>query len=373
MKPSFIILILLFHFYNVSGQDLDIKTIAVQARVLEQLKGNIRSVANAKLHMIGLGPYNTDEEGRFAFEAPMQEFNRNETHLVLEVKVQGYDIVKPYKGIVQLDTAQSKVYMEILVIGRDLEEEYREELASLARKLKRTEKKNALSLIRMNSMNDSLVASVQQNEKQKNLLRVEITALEKKVATEASEKEKFVESLNKTKKRLDELERSLERKNDELYIALEEQYLRQQNYQKAISADLKDYLLYTKDVHDMLQHLDRYFKPGKYPNYVTTYNNTLGAYNEIFQKLNSNYLNYVKGVERYWKAPLLTQQVKDTFEILLDQLHHPKLKPAIQEINGNIRKNKSRKATKVAHEAFHDMNSLIINLEKSVNRLLNKL
>ena len=366
------IFLLILVIYLPAQPDV-IRSIAVEARVLEQLKGNIRSVPNAKLNMVGLGEYATDENGRFSFEAPIRDYNRRQASVVIEIRVNDYDIIRPYQGKVQLDTSSTRFNIEILVMGRDIEEDYRHQLTALSKKLNVTQRKNALSIKRMNAMNNSLLVSLEKDALQKAELENVITDLKEKAESEAAQKEAFAEDLTRAQKQMDQLRESLEAKEDELYIALEEKYLRQQNYQKAITADLEEYLLYVKDVHDLLQNLDRYFKSGKYPNYANTYNSTLKAYNDIFIKINKNYRDYVQGVKRYWEAPLLARQVEDTFEILLDQVHHPKLKPAISEVNSYIRKNKSGKATKVAHDAFHDLNPLILNLEKAVDRLLSKL
>jgi len=367
--------ILAFTFFvsSAAAQESVSKSIGVDARVLEQLKGTIRSVPNAELNMIGIGEYKTDDDGRCQFEAPVYDYNRNEAYVVIEVKIKDYDVIRPFEGMIQLDTAEARVSMEILVMGRDIEEEYKTQISQLTKKLKSTQRKNSLSVKRMNAMNDSLLVTMQRSAEQKNAFQKSIDELAIKAESEAAQKEAFAEDLARAQKQLEQLEESLRQKEGELYIALEEKYLRQQNIQKAITADLKDYLLRTKDVHDLLQNLDRYFKRGKYPNYTATYNENIAAYNAIFTKINDNYLNYVEGIQRYWDAPLLTREVEDTFEILLDQVHNPKLKPAIMEVNGYIRQNKSGKATKVAHEAFHDLNPLILNLEKAVDRMLSKL
>jgi len=360
----------LFVLPFVIGQNSIPRNIEVHARVIEQLKGSIRSVPNLKLNLIGLGEYTTDGAGGFDFIAPVYEFNRYDLQLNIEVKIDDYEIISPYNGIIQLDTSGSQMVVEILVIGENLDEEYRDQIEKLSKKLLKSEQKNNLSLRRINAMNDSMLKSINRNEKKKTEMENVIARLLEKSQTEEFEKKTLAYDLLKAQRELTEMGVFMKAKDNELFIAMEERYLRQQNYYKAISADLKDFLIHAKDVHDLLQYLEKYFRPGQYRNYTSTYNGTLKAYNGILEKINENYLDYVRGVRRYWGSPLIAKQVEDTFQILFDQVHYPLFEPSINEINGYIRQNKKRKAIKAAHSTFHELNPLILNLEKSVNKTL---
>ncbi len=373
LRLAFVILAFYFGSPSSYTQSVGLPLLSVQARVLEQLKGNIKSVPNANLKMVGLGDYATDSEGRFAFQISMEELLEFDNQMVIKIVLPDYEIIRPYQGKVQLDTSSSEVYLDILVMGRDIEEEYREKLTELSNKLRITERKNSISLKRISAMNDSLVIALQEDAEQQIELKKSIEKLKERADQEADQKSKIVAELENAQLQMQRLNSSLKNKEDELFIALEEKYLRQQKYQKSISSDLKNYLINVKDVQDILQNLDNYFKPAKYPNYTSTYNRTLQSYNNIFIKINDNHLDYIQGVNRYWENGLLADQVQETFEMLFDQVHHPILKPAIGEVNNHIRKNKSGKASKVGHKAFHDLNPLIINLEKAVNRLVDKL
>lgn len=364
------VILLCFQSNVSSAQD---RVIDLNLTVLEQLKGTVRSVANTRLNLTGIGEYITDEDGSCAFEAPISEVNRYDPSIDIKVTIRNYEVIRPYNGVIQIDTSHAHYDLEILVIGEDLDAKYKDQIKALNKRLRRSERENSLSLKRMNAMNDSLLLTMQESQAQRAELESTIEELTKLAESEASEKESVKSDLERALSEMDKLRNSLQNKEEELYLALEERYLRQQNYQKAISADLKDFLIHIKDVHDLLQNLDHYFKRGQYPDYTASYNSALTAYNGIFEKINENYLDYLEGIDRYWQSPLIRNQLEDTFDILFDQVHHPKLKPAIMEVNGYIRQNKQGKASKVAHEAFHDLNSLILNLEKSVNRSLGML
>ena len=372
-KRPFVLFLAILMLNSSNAQESQLQSIDLHISVIEQLKGAVKRVGNATLDLIGLGEYTTDANGDCELSAPIKDFNRYDSQLDIQVKVRDYDVISPYRGIMQVEISVPETEMDIMVIGRDVEQEYRDQINTLIKKLEVTEKKNSLSLKRMNAMNNSLLASMKQNEMQKTTLENTIENLNEKVISESAENQSLLEDLQRAKSEMNALRLSLQTKEDELFVALEERYLRQQNYHKAISADLNDFLIHVKDVHDLLQNLDKYFRPGQYPDYSKTYNSTLTAYNNILEKINENHPDYIHGIERYWGSPLIIEQLEDTFGMLFDQLHHPKLKPAINEINGHIRKNKPRKATKLAHEVFHDLNPLILNLEKSVNRSLDML
>ena len=369
----FTTLLFIILVYVCTAQQANLGFVSVQARVLEQLKGNIKSVPNTSLKMIGIGDYSTNEEGRFAFQIPMDELSQFDNEMVIKIVLPDYEIIKPFEGKVQLDTSKSEVFLDILVMGRDIEEEYKKKLTELGNKLRTTQKKNSISLKKMSAMNDSLLQALERDAKQQVALEQSIEELEAKVAKESDEKSKYASELRDAIDQMQSLNNALAKKENELYVALEEKYLRQQKYQKSISGDLNEYLIQVKDVQDLLQNLDNYFKPGKYPNYRSTYNSTLASYNEIFLEINRKRSDYLEGINRYWGNELLADQVEETFDILFDQVHNPLLKPTINEVNSNLKYNKFRKAAKLAHQTFHDLNPLIINLEKAVNRLIPKL
>jgi len=365
--------VLLFFADMLYGQVDMNRSISIQVRVLEQLKGNIQPLISAPIELKGLGKYETNESGRFAFSVPMKELAEVGYELLVNVLMDDYKVVKPYEGKTSVDIEKNEVALDILVIGQDIEEEYRQKLDELSKKLKQTQRKNALSIKAMNAMNDSLVNALQRDAEQRSVLQSTINDLKEKADSEAAAKESFAKELEKAEYQLQNLHAQLDEKEEELYEALEEQYLRQQNYFQSISSDLSDFVIRAKDVQDLLKNVGNYFKAVQYPNYAAQYNSTLTAYNEIFLKIQENHSDYVHGVQRYWDDPSLSDQLSETFEVVFDQVHHPKLKPAINEVNNYLRKNKAGKASKLGESAYEELNPVLINLEKMVNRMIGKL
>ena len=349
------------------------RSLSVQVRVLEQLKGNIQPLISAPLELAGLGKYETNEDGRFAFRVPLKELEEIDYKIVVKVMKDNYKVVKPYLGQTALDTLVNELELDILVIGQDIEEEYRKKLDELSLRLRQTQRRSELSLKAMNAMNDSLVSALQRDEIQRAQMRKTIDDLKERAEKETEAKESFARELEQAERQLASLQTQLDNKEQELYEALEEQYLRQQEYFQSISGDLNDYMIRVRDVQDLLKNIGHYFKQVQYPNYAAQYNSTLQEYNTIFLKLQENYSDYLNGVDRYWDDPNLTEQLAETFEVVFDQVHHPKLKPAINNVNNQIRKNKPGKASKLGETAYQELNPVMINLEKMVNRIIEKL
>ena len=72
------------------------RSLSVQVRVLEQLKGNIQPLISAPLELAGLGKYETNEDGRFAFRVPLKELEEIDYKIVVKVMKDNYKVVKPY-------------------------------------------------------------------------------------------------------------------------------------------------------------------------------------------------------------------------------------------------------------------------------------
>lgn len=363
-KSTGLFIILLGSYLALLGQPkVEDSALTIKVRVIEQLKGSIQVLPNKEIQLLGIGTYQTDEEGRFEVKLPTTPDN-------ISIKMNNFEVIRPYKGMIPTLNAPPFFELDIIAVSRNLEEEYRLQLNRLSQKLSASERKNDLSLKRLNVMNDSLLASLQHNAAQKAQLKETIQSLEDRVAEETSVNQTLQDDLIAAKTDFKILQTQLQEKEEVLYQALEEQYLRQQNYFQSISADLKDYLFQLRDVQDILKNLDQYFRSGKQASYFQTYDATLRAYNGTLKKVNEQHQDYIQGVEQYWDHPTVGKQVEETFAILFDQIHHPQLKPAINTINNYLRDNRRNKAIKLAKETDAALNTLVLNFEKSMNKTI---
>ncbi|GEM_PF-5258939 len=370
LKRLTLSLILCTCYLSLFAQYDTIHTIQVQGNIMEQTGGKTVAVGDTNLKIVGVGDFKTTGQGAFAFKLPILEFNRFDAEVAVKLKIANYEILRPLDGIFLVDTLDYDMIWDVLVIGKGADTNYRKQVTKLNKRLNKLKGENTLSQKRLNAMNDSLLNNIQRNEAQRAQLENTIADLETNLQSAESGNEALNAQLVAAQEALNSQQAQVDDLQIQLADAMEEKYLRQQQIYRAISADLKDYLIRTKDVHELVQNVGEYFPSSNNPEFSTTFNNTLKAYNGITGKINEEHKNYIQGVRNYWNNPQLAHQVEQTFEVLFHQLHYPKLQPAVSEIIGYIRINKKKKAMKLGHETFHNLNALIINLEKMIDKSL---
>lgn len=365
---AFLSFLLLLPITAIFAQYDTLKLVDIDGRILEQLNGRVQHLPNTKLRVKGVGKFVTDETGVFAFKMPILDFNRFDTQIEIQISVEGYDIISPLDGIIEIDTADYQMTLDLMVVGDDLSTEYRQQLANLDSRLRRLKSDNAMSVGRLNALNDSLLNNIKRGEYQRQELENTIANLNNDLANAAAGNDAMKIQLEEKQSALVALAEQISDLNQKVMEARQEKYLRQEKHLRAITADLKDYLIRAKDVHELLEHVEEYFPARGNPEYVKSYNTSLTEYNRILAKLNEEQKGYIQNVGSYWSAPAVAAQLDETFQILFNQLHFPKLQPALSEVNSYLRKRKAKKADQVAHAAFHDMYPIILNLEKSINK-----
>lgn len=360
--------LLLLPITAIFAQYDTLKVVDIDGRILEQLNGSVQHLAKTKLRVKGVGKFATDETGAFSFKMPIFDFNRFDTQIEVQISVEGYDIISPLDGIIEVDTADYQMTLDLVVVGDDLSTEYRQQLTKLDSRLRRLKSDNAMSVGRLNALNDSLLNNIKRGEYQRQELENTINNLNNDLANAAAGNDALKIQLEEKQSALVTLSEQITDLNQKVMEARQEKYLRQEKHLRAITADLKDYLIRAKDVHELLEHVEEYFPARGNPEYVKSYNTSLTEYNRILAKLNEEQKGYIQNVGSYWSAPAVAAQLDETFQILFNQLHFPKLQPALSEVNSYLRKRKAKKADQVAHAAFHDMYPIILNLEKSINK-----
>jgi len=365
---TFLSFLLLLPITAIFAQYDTLKLVDIDGRILEQLNGSVQQLPNTKLRVKGVGKFTTDETGVFAFKMPILDFHRFDTQIEIQISIEGYDIISPLDGIIEIDTADYQMTLDLMVAGDDLSTEYRQQLANLDSRLRRLKSENAMSVGRLNALNDSLLNNIKRGEYQRQELENTIANLNNDLANAAAGNDALKIQLEEKQSALMALSEQITDLNQKVVEARQEKYLRQEKHLRAITADLKDYLIRAKDVHELLEHVEEYFPARGNPEYVKSYNTSLTEYNRILAKLNEEQKGYIQNVGSYWSAPAVAAQLDETFQILFNQLHFPKLQPALSEVNSYLRKRKAKKADQVAHAAFHDMYPVILNLEKSINK-----
>ena len=361
----------LFAAASLFSQEEAIRILTVKGTITQQIDNVIKELPTTKFQVEAIDEaLETDKQGAFSFQFPLIEDRLYKGTDEINFTIPGYTILRPFNGVLQIDTLDYDLVLDILVIKKDAVSAYSKQVKKLNRRLSKLKRENVLSTARLNVMNDSLLANIQQSETQKAVLQTTIADLETNLASTSADNEALNQKLISAKTQLMDMQSSVEELNEALQEALEDKYRRQQEFYESISKGLQDYLVRTKDVHELLVDVGNYFPSSNNPEFVGAYNVALNAYNDIFVILNEEQDNYVQGVKQYWEDPQVAKQVAQTFEVVFDLIHYPRLQPAFREINGFITTRKKKKAISSGQTAFNELSAPLINLEKMIGRTI---
>ena len=350
LKLPLILSFLLFFLSDSFSQDEG--KILVTGRVLE-MPDRI-PVANVKVKIIGFGWAFTNIDGRFSVQLPT---DREYIHFELEDCP--YPVIKPYNKLVNLPPGG---HLDIEVCARE-NNCLQEKINALDKKMAAMERQRKLSKRQLSAMHEALLDTILHFE---NKIRILENELEGKDG-----------QLDEKNKQIGLLEQEVTDLQEQLVVALEEKYLRQQEYQLVISSCMENLIVKTKDLRDWLAHFSDYFRG---PGAQMDFNKKNQGYEEAWEKLNLNHANYLLNIRNYWDGQLLEQEAKDLFQLALDDLHK---RIIIQQYNRDVIRflqeyskqpynNKIRKeAKKGAVQTLLLLNDFIPKLEEK-NRLFQR-
>jgi len=374
---SGILIFFFFHYVGfIQGQQENLN-ITLQGELIEQLQGSVKSIPEKEISFQGFGSITSNDSGKFNISLPaVNDDDKSKCILEVQLDLEGYKIVSPFNGLLIVDQSKSDAKATIVAMKKNDEgnnKYYKKQIFILNQKLNKLKSENNLSNNRINAINDSLLLSISIYNQQKIEMDTKLEQLNSELDQAASDNTALRQNLKNKIEDLRHAEEAEQELRTQLYTALEEKFLRQQKYYQSISADLKDYLIRAKDVLEQVQHVKEYFPQSNNPGYVTTYNNTLKKYNKILVKINEQHKDYIENVNHYWSSQKTADQVKETFNVIFEQLHYPKLQPALGEINGFIRVNKRKKAEQFGKDTFQELYPIVLNLEKSIDKTLTEL
>lgn len=360
----FLLALLLMPLLVVAQETESVEPLKVNGKVIEQLQGGLQSLPNLTISIKDLGTYTTDEEGNFSFSIQLKD--NLEQDVSIKINSLDYEITQPFEGKITIDTSHIENGISVLVLGKDVEQEYKDQIAKLGRRLRKIQTDSKLTTRRMNVINDSLLQVIYAQAAENKTLQSTIEELKQTVTQTEEEKallDKKVESLEMQlqveKNKNDELQ-------DQLAAALAENLRLQEEYLSLITGVLNKYLVTTKDVQTLLLNVKQYTKSKAY---AASYNNSLQAYNDIFSEINEAHQGYIQNVKSSWKSERVAKAVETTFNILFDQLHYPTLEPAFLEVNTLISARKIKKAHSLGAKKFDELAPIIRHLESNVKRL----
>ena len=339
-------------------------SLQVKATVIEQLQGGLRSLPNLSISIKNVGTYTTNAVGDFSFSIQLKD--NLEQDVAININSLDYEITQPFEGKITIDTTHIENGISIVVLGKDVEQEYKDQITKLGKRLRKIQAVSKLTTRRLNAINDSLLQVIHSQAVENKTLRSTIEELKQTVAQTEEEKAllgKKVESLEMQlqveKNKNDELQ-------DQLAEALAENLRLQEEYLSLITGALNKYLVTTKDVQTLLLNVKQYSKSKAY---AASYNNSLQAYNDIFSAINEAHQGYIQNVKSSWKSERVAKAVETTFNILFDQLHYPTLEPTFLEVNTLLNERKIKKAHSLGAKKFDELAPIIRHLESNVKRL----
>ncbi|NND05791.1 MAG: hypothetical protein HKN87_05380 [Saprospiraceae bacterium] len=344
----------------IDAQILD--AIDVHLNIHEKTAESTMGLAEARLQISDIGEVQTDKNGSYSFTYPV----RNEVDPVISISLlsDGHKMLKPVDGSIQLDATREEMYIDFLVVNMEDESPaFKKRIVDLENKMAALRAKNNLTVRQLNALNNTLVDTILFFEANRRALESEIANYE----TLTDEQRREISTLNQ---KIGSLEEQVDQLTSDLEIALEEKYLRQNEYFTNVSSNLMAYLRKAKDLRDHLPFIADYFNS---PAGFEHFDKDIKAYNKIWENFDNNRMAYLEGVGRYWENQKAEKNLEEVFDFLVKGIHQNQILTVIRNINTELHKQKPRKAQKIATLSHEDMTVNIRALEKQINRTLSQM
>ncbi len=367
-KILFLCLFLLCTFC-ASGQ-----TITLEGRLVEHVSSGKRSpVKGVKVSVFPYGQDVTRSDGSFTIEIP-----QNRSHITIELESKSYEILSPNAGMVVLPPFLNMV--EVLVSGEETRPEVTEKVSVVNTKVKQLEKQSKLNQRQLLRLHKLMIDTVLHYETEVFFYKNQIARMETDLSKSENENSILKDSillLNTQLVRMDERISSL---NNQLIVALEEKFLRQQSHLKEVTAALQDYLDRTHDLNDWLSQINNYFKHAEAQKQIVQ---AIENYNAAWKKISISYDGHITSVRHYWEDHYLAGELEDTYDFILKDVHQEVLhRPFNESVLRPLQDWASRtmglgaakkRANAGAAETQEKLKKLLPELEEKVTLLKNRL
>lgn len=358
-KAFFIACFLLISVFSYS-QVLDF--IDIHLNIREKVGEDTKALPNAKLKISDIGPTDTDAEGNVNFRYAVR--NNVDPEISISLISDQHKLLKPLDGSVVVDPSREEMFIDLVVVNMAEESEaFKKRINELESRINSLKRKNAYTKQQLNKMNAILLDTILYFENIRSQLEEENYELEN-----LSEEQKEIISRQQTS--IDSLNNQVSELTFRLTEALEERYLRQNEYFKDISSNLTLYLSTAKDIKDHLPYIKTYYNsPGGFQGL----DRDARRYEEVFLEIQNREQDFLEGVGRYWENPPIQKELEDVFNLLLKGIHLNQIRPVVNGVFDELRRQRPAKAQKIATNAHEDITINILDLEKRINRILVKL
>ncbi len=354
-------IIALLLFFSVASFSQVLDYVDVHLKIVEKVADKNTPLANTKLNISDYGEVLTNAEGQYTFPYAIRK--NVDPQISIGLFSEEHKMLKPLDGSIALDTTREEIFIELLVVNMAEESEaFKKRIGDLESRISRLKSKNELTQRQLNAINNQLLDTIMHFENIKRGLEQEIEDYEN--LTEEQRRE-----ISAQNDKILRLEDEVNRLTVDLEEAMEERYLRKNTYFKNISGNLLAYLRKAKDLRDHLPFIKTYFSVRNFENYKKDIN----GYNEQYELLENNQLDYMEGVKHYWGNRSITRNMEDLLEFLTKGIHYNQIYKTTAEVMAEVGKQKPQKAQKLATSAHQDLTINLRTLEKDINRILTDL
>ncbi|MDH3246487.1 MAG: hypothetical protein OEM26_17840 [Saprospiraceae bacterium] len=353
-------LIFFFGFVNsITWAQLPESLILIRGRVFEQVGNTIQAAKKLALYLPSHGDCVTDDDGMFEAKIP-----NNQSPLRIEIREPGYRIMQPRNGDVLVDQAgkgNTTVKLQIVILqeGSDFD------LTNYNRiqdRLDRLEKDKNLTRRQLNQMNKTLLDTVMFFENQ-------IIEQQKNAKQLLEANRENAAEMESVRAQIDVMNDSLEGLMDQLFVALEEKYLRQLALFNEVSNNLNEYTSSIKDMRDYLVRMDMVFSNQEFAGH---FQDVIIDYNKLYERVNRDQESHVQAIGHYWLDPSLSEKLEDLYHTILENIHKETILPLNDEdsVFGIWQKAASQKhfkpkrASKIAKDTVKRLDELISELDE---------
>jgi len=349
----------LFCALSMEAQVLDF--IDIHLTILEKNGSETKVMSNAELMISDQGKVQTDMNGSFQYTYPVR--NAVEPEISIQLLSEKHKMLKPLDGAILIDPTREKMFIEFVVVNMDnASESFKRKISTLEKQVNALRQKNELTRKQVSNLNTTLLDTILYYEAVRSSMEYRIDDLE--ALTDDQQ-----QTIMTQRQRIDSLEEQVTRLSADLSQALEERYLRQNEYFKAISTNFAQYIRSVNDVTEHLGFIKTYSSSGDF----RSLDRDLRLYEEAFVAISDQHQDHISGVSRYWNNPKTAKELEAIYELLLKGIHLNQVRPTFNEIIDHIQKQKPGKAQKLATKSRQDIVLNIRDLEMQINQILIKL
>jgi len=346
---------LLFLCTQAIGQP---QPIMVMGKVVEVTDEGPVGLPNVTVRVPGESEDVTKTDGSFILYLPPDQES-----IFISLENCPHPMVSPYAGRVNIPPSG---FLNIKVCAAE-NKKLRAKIDGLNTKIQKLERQRLLSKRQLAEMHQTLLDTILHFETQINLLNEEVADQGGQLAEKQG--------------RVNELEQKVAVLEDRLFLALEEKYQRQKAVFDEVSASLEQYVDQAKNLRDA-------FRPTQIRSYFSTaaarerLYGSIEKYNDARKAILDNRENLVAGVANYWEAYQLADELEETFDYLLQEVHEEGVYPMEFAVNDNLKQaltrqlsnSKARKAAMAgAEDAIPNLSPKITELENKTEQIVSKL